>query len=67
MRTTLNIDDHLLTDIQVLTGKKNRSEAVRFALQEYIRQKQKKQLLSLRGTVDIDDNWQELRSLEMDE
>ena len=67
MRTTLNIDESLLSDIQLQTGKKNRSEAVRFALQEYIKQTKKKQLLSLRGNVDIEDNWEELREMELSE
>ncbi len=67
MRTTLNIDDQLLSDFIILSGKKNRSEAVRFALKEYVKQYQKKLILSLRGNVDIDDNWKELRSLEIDE
>lgn len=65
MRTTLNIDDNLLEDVVTRTGKKNRSEAVRYALQEYIKQTRKMELLSMRGTVEIEDNWQELRDMEL--
>ncbi len=64
MRTTLNIDDKVLSDVMLVTGKKNRSEAIRMALQEYLKQQQKKKLLAMRGTVNIDDNWVELRDLE---
>ena len=34
MRATLNIDDNTLHDVMSFTGKSNRSEAVRIALQE---------------------------------
>jgi len=67
MRTTLNIEESLLSDVLLQTGKKNKSEAVRFALREYIKQTKIKQLLSLRGEVDIEDNWQELRNMELSE
>ncbi|MEE9494235.1 MAG: type II toxin-antitoxin system VapB family antitoxin [Gammaproteobacteria bacterium] len=64
MRTTLNIDDNILSEIMHITGKTNRSEAIRIALQSYLKQQQKKTLLALRGEVDILDNWRELRELE---
>ncbi len=64
MRATLNIDDNTLHDVMSFTGKSNRSEAVRIALQEYLKQQKKKKLLAMRGEVDIEDNWQALRELE---
>ncbi len=34
------------------------------AIEEYIRYKQRQELLALRGTIDIEANWQQLRELE---
>lgn len=65
MRTTLTIDDTIVKEVILLTKKKNRSEAIREALSDYIHQKRRDQLLSLRGNVDIDDNWQALREMEV--
>lgn len=64
MRTTLNIDDVLLNEVMIMTGKKNRSEAIRVALADYLKQQRKNKLLALRGKVEIEDNWEELRELE---
>ncbi len=67
MRTSLNIDDNLLADVMQSTGEKNRSEAIRVALSSYLQQQRKNKILALRGKVDIDDNWQKLRELEIEE
>lgn len=64
MRTTLTIDDALLDEVQRYTESPNRSEAVRIALKSYVRQQQLQRILAMRGTMDIDDNWQELRALD---
>jgi len=66
MRATLNIDDDVLAEVMNFTGKKNRSEAIRVALSSYLKQQRKNKILALRGKVDIDDNWQKLRELEME-
>jgi len=67
MRTTLNIDEAMLFEVMELTGQKNRSEAIRAALTAYLQQQRKNKLLALRGKVDIEDNWQQLRALEPSE
>lgn len=67
MRTSLNIDDTMLHEVMKETGKKNRSEAIRLALDTYLKQQKKNKILALRGKVDIEDNWQQLRKLEMSE
>ncbi len=64
MRTTLNIEDHLFGDLLELTGAKTKTEAVREALREFIRQRRKQQLLALQGKLEIEDNWAELRELD---
>ncbi|HFE39061.1 MAG TPA: hypothetical protein ENK06_11695 [Gammaproteobacteria bacterium] len=65
MRTSLNIDDDVLFEVMKSTGKKNRSEAIRIALSSYLKQQRKNKILALRGKVDLEDNWQKLRELDM--
>ncbi|MBF0273616.1 MAG: type II toxin-antitoxin system VapB family antitoxin [Nitrospinae bacterium] len=65
MRTTLTIDESTLKEISLLTQTKNRSEAVRKALSEYIIQRKREKVLALRGKVEIEDNWQSLRKMEI--
>lgn len=67
MRTTLNVDDQLLDELVRVTHAKTKTEAVRVALSEYLRLKRKQELLALRGQLDITDNWQALRELELKE
>jgi metal-responsive CopG/Arc/MetJ family transcriptional regulator len=67
MRTTVNIDDKICNELMQLTSTRSRSQAIRIALAEYIDLKKKKQLLNLRGKLDITDNWQELRRQELQE
>lgn len=67
MRTSLNIDDAILHEVMKITGKENRSEAIRIALAFYLKQQRKNKILALRGNVDIEDNWQQLRELEKTE
>ncbi len=64
MRTTLNVDDQIFTDLIKATCAKTKTEAVRIALTEYLRMKRKQELLALRGRLDIADDWQSLRALD---
>ncbi len=65
MRSTLNIPDDLLSEVQKITGEKSKTKAIVAAMQEYIRQKKIKELLALRGKIKIDYNWQKEEELEM--
>ncbi len=65
MRTTLNIDDCLFDDLLNVTKAKTKTEAVRMALTEYLRMKRKEKVLAMRGKLDINDGWQELRQREI--
>ena len=67
MRTTLNVDDRLFADLIKATHAKTKTEAVHIALTEYLRMKRKQQLLALRGRLDIADDWQSLRALDVQE
>jgi metal-responsive CopG/Arc/MetJ family transcriptional regulator len=66
MQTTVNIDDQQLKNLMFHTYSKNESEAINEAVQAYLQQAtQQQDLLALRGQVDIVDNWQALRELEI--
>ncbi len=67
MRTTLDIDGKLLEDTVELSGEKTKTAAVEAALKEYVRLRRKEMLLGLRGQIRIEDNWRELRQMEIDE
>ncbi len=66
MQTTINIDDQQLKNLMFHTHSKNESEAINKAIQAYLQQAMQQQdLLALRGQVNIADNWQALRELEI--
>jgi metal-responsive CopG/Arc/MetJ family transcriptional regulator len=66
MQTTITIDDQQLKNLMLYTHSSNESEAIYKAIQTYLQQaKQQQDLLALRGQVDIEDNWQALRELEI--
>ena len=66
MRTTLTIDDSQIQDLMQVTGRSSAVAAISQALDEYLRQSRKQKVLALRGQVQINDNWRELRALELD-
>lgn len=47
-----------------LTRATTKTQAVRDALKEFIRLRHKEELLALRGRLDIEDNWRQLRESE---
>jgi Arc/MetJ family transcription regulator len=67
MRTTLNIEDDLFPELMRLTRARTKTEAVSAALKEYVRQQRKLRLLASRGKMDIENNWRELRDMELRE
>jgi len=64
MRTTLDVDEKLVKDVVEATGETTKSKAVGKALKEYIRQKRIQELRDMAGTIDLVDNWYELRHME---
>ena len=50
-----------------LTGAKNRSHAINLVLQEFVKRKRLQKLLDLRGTLHLENNWRDLREMELDE
>ena len=65
MRTTLNIDEKILAEVIEATGEKSKSKAVNMALEQYIRQKKIKNLLSMVGKLKIVDTSEEQAKVEV--
>ena len=67
MRATLNIPDDLLSEVQKITGEKSKTKAITIAMKEYVRQKKIKELIALRGKIQIDYDWEKEEELEIKE
>ena len=67
MRMTLTIDDDMAEQLMQLTGEKTPLFAIRHALKDYLVAVRKQQLLALRGQVQVEDSWRQLRQLDMKE
>lgn len=64
MRTTLTIDDTVISQVVQATGRSNPLDAIRQALQSYLEQEKLKQVIAMRGQIDLQDNWCALRQLD---
>ena len=67
MRTTLNIDDTLINQLLETTHQKSKTKAITIAIEEYLKKKRMKKILSYQGALDIENNWQQLEKEEMEE
>ena len=67
MRTTVNIKDEVIKQVIEYTGAKNMSQAVNEVLETFVREKRKQKLFDLKGKLQLEDNWQKLREMEIDE
>lgn len=67
MRATLNIPDALISEVQKLSGEKSKTKAIVTAMEEFVRDKKMRKLLSLRGKIQIEDVTKELDELELKE
>jgi hypothetical protein len=65
MRATLNIPDDLISEVQKLSGEKSKTKAIVTAMEEFVRDKKIKKLLSLRGKIQIDYDWEKEEDLEI--
>ena len=64
MRTTLTIDDAVISQVMQTTGQANPLDAIREALKSYLQQEKLKQVIAMRGKLDLQDNWRALRQLD---
>lgn len=53
MRTTIFIDDDLLKEVKALSNAKTKREAVKKALEEFVKRRRYKRLFELEGKVDL--------------
>ena len=67
MRMTIRIEDRIIQELFLLTHAKTKTEAISKALQEFIKRKGKEKLLSLKGKMNLINNWKELRGEELNE
>jgi Arc/MetJ family transcription regulator len=67
MRTTINIKDEVIKQVVEYTGAKNMSQAVNEVLEMFVREKRKQKLFGLKGKLNLEDNWQKLCEMEIDE
>jgi metal-responsive CopG/Arc/MetJ family transcriptional regulator len=65
MRATLNIPDDLVKEVQKASGEKSKTKAIIVAMQEFIRQRKIKELIALRGKVQIEYDWEKEEQLEL--
>lgn len=65
MRTTLSLDDKLITELMAVTGARTKTEAIHLAITEFLRKKKVEGLLALEGKVHLDLDWRELEELEL--
>jgi metal-responsive CopG/Arc/MetJ family transcriptional regulator len=68
MRTTLNLSEFIVKEVEALYGSENRSKAVERALEDAIRQKKLLAFMALKGQVEIDEKaTKRIRKAELDE
>lgn len=67
MRTTLDIEPALLSDVVDVTGEKSPSKAVTKALRAFLFQKALARLEELAGSTEVDDVWEAMEELELAE
>ncbi|MEE8471419.1 MAG: type II toxin-antitoxin system VapB family antitoxin [Dehalococcoidia bacterium] len=67
MRTTVDIPEELMNDVIALSRTRKKKEAVRIALEEFVRRKKREKLLTLPGKIEISDVTAELEEMELGE
>ena len=67
MKTTLNIPDELLDEIRSVFGDRSRTDVVCDALEQYLMQKRRENLLGLKGKLSLADFTEELEAAELKE
>ncbi|MCX7735777.1 MAG: type II toxin-antitoxin system VapB family antitoxin [Candidatus Kapabacteria bacterium] len=65
MRTTINIEDNIIDEIVKLYNAKTKTSAINQALKDLVLALKKQKLINLRGKIDIVDNLDELKKIEL--
>jgi metal-responsive CopG/Arc/MetJ family transcriptional regulator len=65
MRTTIAIDEELINELMRVEGDVSRSEAIRRAIEDYLRRKRVDEFMTLAGSHLVDLDWQEAERLDI--
>ena len=65
MRTTIAIDEALVEELMRVEGEVSRSEAIRRAVEDYLRRKRIDEFMSLAGSRLVDLDWREGKRQEI--
>jgi len=61
MRTTINVDDDIMKVVMQETRATTKTEAVRRALEDFVRRRNAEAIIALKGKVKFDVDWKTLR------
>lgn len=61
MRTTINIDNEIMKVVMQETKAATKTEAVRKALEDFVRRRNAEAIIALKGKVKFDVDWKTLR------
>jgi Arc/MetJ family transcription regulator len=61
MRTTINVDDEIMKAVMQETKAATKTEAVRRALEDFVRRRNAEAIIALKGKVKFDVDWKTLR------
>lgn len=64
MRTTLDIDDHLMAALMARHPGMSKTKAVEAAIEDHVRRRAVDELLKMRGKLDIEDVSKEMRAID---
>ena len=64
MRTTLNLDERLISELKRVSGARTKTEAIHLAAREFLYRRTAEGIKALRGKLPLVDNWKTLRDLE---
>jgi Arc/MetJ family transcription regulator len=67
MRTTIELPAELMSDLMALSHARKKKDAVRDALEEYVRRKKLERLLTLPGSIEVSDVTAEMERMELGE
>jgi len=67
MRTTLNIDENLVNQLLEATHEKSKTRAITIAINDYLKKKNLRKILSYQGNLSIESNWEQLEKEELAE
>ena len=65
MRATLCIPDELIDEVQRLSGKKTKTQAIVTVMEEYVRRRKMEDLLALRGKIAVEYDWEREEEAEL--